>query len=63
MGYNSVTNIMGRIFILLAIGASQNRELSRENPIKFDLTAVQGHPRSSENSESYWLFSVNSFCF
>jgi len=35
----------GSIFILLAVVAFQNRKI-REIPIKFDLIAVQGHPRS-----------------
>jgi len=34
------------LFIRLAVVASQNREITR-NSEKIDLTAVQGHPRSS----------------
>jgi len=36
----------GSIFIRLAAVGSQNHEMMR-NSAKFDLTAVQGHPRSS----------------
>jgi len=36
----------GSIFIHLAVVASKNREI-RRNSEKCDLTAVQGHPRSS----------------
>jgi len=43
VGYNSVANNTG--FILLPIITSEI-EKCREIPIEFDLTAVQGHPRS-----------------
>jgi len=47
MGYNSVADITGRfIFIRLAVVVSQIAK-SAEIRTKFDLTAVQGHPRSS----------------
>jgi len=46
VSYNCVANIRGSIFIHLAIAASKMAK-SREIPIKFDLIAVQGHPKSS----------------
>jgi len=39
MAYNSVADIIGLIFIHLAVVASQSREITT----KFDLTPVQGH--------------------
>ena len=38
--------LYGSVFIRLAAIASETREISR-NYREFDLTAVQGHPRSS----------------
>jgi len=46
MGYNSVADIRS-IFILLDVVVYQNREIMRNSEKKFDLTTVQGHPRSS----------------
>jgi len=46
VGHNSVADIYGSIFIRLAVIASETREMSR-NSKEFDLTPVQGHPRSS----------------
>ena len=49
MGYNSVADNTG-IFPRLAVIASETREMSQNaNRIQreFDLTAVQGHPKSS----------------
>jgi len=46
VGYNSVADIMGLssfVYLLLP----PKHEKWREIPRKFDLTAVQGHPRSS----------------
>jgi len=42
MGYNSVADVKG-LFIRLTVVSCRIREI----PTKFDLTAVQGHPRSS----------------
>jgi len=46
VGYNFFRRHYGSIFIHLAIVAFKNRKI-KEIPIKFDLIAVQGHPRSS----------------
>jgi len=55
MGYNSVADIIGlSSFVKPWLPAKV--EKSREIPTKFDLTAVQGHPRSST------LVSVESPC-
>jgi len=46
MGYNSVADITGlSSFVQLLLPSKIAKSL--ENPIKFDLTAVQGHPWSS----------------
>jgi len=55
MGYNSVADIIGlSSFVLpwLALKVAKSREIQT----KFDLTAIQGHPRSSI------LVSVESLC-
>jgi len=55
MGYNSVANIIGlSSFVKLWLPPKVAK--SREIPTKFDLTAVQGHPRSSI------LVSIESSC-
>jgi len=46
LGYNFVAHITGQSSFRLAVVAFQFAK-SREIPIKFDLIAVQGHPRSS----------------
>jgi len=46
MGYNSVADIIGlSSFVYPWLPAKVDK--SREVPTKFDLAAVQGHPRSS----------------
>jgi len=46
MGYNSIAENMGlSSFVYLLL--TPKYEKCREIPIEFDLTAVQGHPRSS----------------
>jgi len=55
MGYNSVADIIGlSSFVLLWLPLKVAK--SREIPTKFDLKAVQGHPRSSI------LVSIESPC-
>jgi len=46
VGYNSVAEITGLSSFVEPLLPPQTRK-SREIPTKFDLTAVQGHPRSS----------------
>jgi len=46
MGYNSVADITGLSSFVSPLLPPKIAK-SRENPIKFDLTAVKGHPRSS----------------
>jgi len=55
MGYNSVTDIVGLcsfVYPWLPLKVAKSREI----PTKFDLTAVQGHPRSSINRKSMYDF-------
>jgi len=58
VGYNSVSDITGLssfVYTLLPPKIAKSREI----PTKFDLTAVQGHPRSSflVSIESSWATS------
>jgi len=46
MGYNFVTDIMGLTSFIYPLLPPKIAKLCK-NPIKFDLTAVQDHPRSS----------------
>jgi len=46
MGYNSVADIIG-LSLFFKPWLPPKVAKSREIPTKFDLTAVQGHPRSS----------------
>jgi len=55
MGYNIVVEYRS-LFIRLAVVASRSRGITGKIPTKFDLTAVQGHPRSSI------LVSIESRC-
>jgi len=55
MGYNSVADIIG-LSSFVKPWLPPKIAKSREIPTKFDLTAVQGHPRSSI------LVSIESPC-
>ena len=55
MGYNSVadnTDLTSLVYLLL----SPKYEKCREIPREFDLTAAQGHPRSSINGKLLYDF-------
>ena len=60
-GYNSVADIMGLPSFFQPLLPPKIAK-SRENPIKFDLTPVQGHPRSSilVSMESPYVTSYQS---
>jgi len=63
MGYNFVadnTGLSSFVYPLLAPIIAKSREI----PTKFDLTAVQGHPRSSIDRKRIcdFLLVINSNC-